>query len=79
MHSDTMQFLSYNGDYDYEYVVLATQTGDTFSIVCWDCIDEAEAGKWFIVNWEMDTLYEAGEGDEPYQKEVLRSYQKLNN
>jgi len=74
MHSDTMQFLSYNGDYDYAYVVLINRTGDTLSIVCSECMDEADAGRWFVINWEMDTLYEAGEGDEPYLKEVLRSY-----
>jgi len=70
-YSDTLEFLRYDDNYDYAFMVFKTADGKEAQIVSGVDMDNALTGSICLVEWYIDTLYEAGEGDVPYLQENL--------
>ena len=75
IYIDTLTFLFYNDDADYFYNIFLTRQKDTVYIVCNDIIDNSNEGRLMTVTWKIDSLYEAGEGDELYYQERMIKYE----
>jgi hypothetical protein len=69
-HTDTLRFIEYNTDGDYRVLIALKDGNDTLRAIFGD--DEAVKSESLSVNdslelvWEVDTFFEAGEGDAPY-------------
>ncbi|UKN02558.1 hypothetical protein K6119_03385 [Paracrocinitomix mangrovi] len=74
VYQDTLVFDSFDSNYDYWYAFFKNSENKLISFSFDDIIADDLKGSVMLVEWEIDTLYEAGEGDEPYLKEVLRNY-----
>lgn len=71
---DTLTFDSWDDHYDYWYAFFKTEEGETVSMLADQAIDDKFSGSTFLVEWKIDSVYEAGEGDEHYYQERLLSY-----
>jgi len=78
IYTDTLTFLSFDGNYDYWFGLFLTEKQDTVYVICDDVIEESNNGKEVVLRWEVDSLYEAGEGDELYYQERVVSLE-INN
>ena len=77
-YTDTLQFLSFEDNYDYWYGVFMTNNGDTISLIYDEEIDDALKNRYFEVEWAIDSLYSAGEDEELYFGERLFSFKVLD-
>lgn len=75
--TDTLIFQEVNFDADYAFAVFKTLEGDMVYAKYNEEIDESLSGKLFEIKWEVDSFYEAGEGDLLYFSESLISYKNL--
>lgn len=76
-YADVMTLLEFNDDYDYSFSVFVTKSGDTVTFNHSNRIDNAYKGQFMKVIWEVDTFYEAGEGDAMYFKERMISFELI--
>lgn len=77
VYFDTLTFLTFDGDYDYWFGEFKTSQLDTVYLVYDDFIKDDNVGNKMILQWKVDSLYEAGEGDELYYQERLITYKVL--
>lgn len=70
-YTDTLEFLRYEDDYDYAFLVFKTKDGKEAQFVSSIGMDNSLNGSSCLVQWYIDTLYEAGEGDMPSLQEIL--------
>ena len=73
-YHDTLEFISFDDNYDYAYGVFKTKDGNTVSLICDVLIESKLKHGIFAVQWRIDSLFEAGEGDESYYDERLLDY-----
>lgn len=74
---DIVEFDKFETNYDYWYAVFITSEGEFVWVAYDDSIDEALHGSKFQIEWKIDSLYEAGDGDALYYKERLLAYTKI--
>jgi hypothetical protein len=77
-HTETLQFVSFDGNGDYYIAYFINSSGDLQSFYYNDVIADSLNGKVMRVQWQMDTFYAAGDGDTPYEGESLLSYEILS-
>jgi len=75
IYIDTLVFHYFNEYPDYMYGVFISKNNDSIAMVFNEFIEETHSGKSIIAKWHLDSLYEAGEGDELYFQERLVSYE----
>lgn len=73
---DTVEYFQF-AEYDYWYALVVTDQGDTAALATDELMDDVLSGAQLMIEWEVDSLYEAGEGEELYFKERLVSYEVL--
>lgn len=74
-YKDTLEFESFEDQYDYWMAIFKTKSGSSVSLNYNDPIEASLNHSIFAIEWEIDSFYEAGEGDELYYDEKLISYQ----
>jgi len=75
-YSDTVNFISYDDNYDYWYF-LAEKNKDTVEIIYADeSISQLVKGDKIIIDWEIKRLEEAGDPEIFYIKPYLSSFKK---
>lgn len=79
VYVDTLTFLSFNSDYDYYYGEFETSLGDTVTLVYGELMDDKNVRRKLVAQWEMDSLYEAGENDELYLQERLIGFEVIRD
>lgn len=79
IYTDTLTFLSFDSNYDYWFCLFQTRELDTVYMAYNDLVEEVNAGRIFIVQWKVDSLFEAGEGDELYFQERIISYDVIRD
>lgn len=71
---DTVDFVSYDDNGDYAYLSVRTNIDKGIDLVTDVEIDvDYLTGKQMIIEWKLDSLFEAGEGDELYYQERVIS------
>ncbi|MBD3636496.1 MAG: hypothetical protein HUJ25_04070 [Crocinitomicaceae bacterium] len=73
---DTAIFNRFDGNYDYWYAYM-TIDGEEQEFVVDEDISNQLSGSTLKIEWKIDTAYEAGEGDEPYEVKRLVNYEVL--
>jgi hypothetical protein len=72
--SETLQFIHFDGNYDYEYAYFLDHNKDTVRLVTDADFKLKDVGKLMAVTWKTDTLFEAGEGEKKYTDKRLLSH-----
>jgi len=75
-HTDTLQFISFDGNADYWVSTFLNGKKDTIALVTDSELSDKFRGKLFVVTWFADTLYEAGDDELKYAAKRL-SHLKL--
>ncbi|MHA4894675.1 hypothetical protein ACXZ1K_07990 [Pedobacter sp. PWIIR3] len=65
-HTDTLQFVAFDGNAGYWISTFLNSKNDTVSFVTDSAISEHLKDRLFKVSWFSDTLYEAGDNDRKY-------------
>lgn len=73
-YKDTLEFVEMDDNYDYPYAIFKTENGNLISFVFHDDIHERYHNGLFAIEWNIDSLYEAGEGEELYYSQCLLNY-----
>lgn len=74
---DTLKFLSFEDNYDYWYAVFEAPNGESVYFKWDEPIEGSLNNSIFAIKWRVDSLWEAGEGDELYFQETLISFEIL--
>lgn len=77
IYKDTLEFISFDDNYDYGYAMFKTKDGKSVSLVYDDIIETKLSHGIFAVEWKIDSLYEAGEEESLYYDERLLSYEVI--
>jgi hypothetical protein len=72
--TETLQFIQFDGNYDYWYAYFLRANKDTVRLVTDEDFKLSQVGKLMQVKWKTDTLFEAGEGEKKYSDKRLLSY-----
>jgi hypothetical protein len=73
-YKDTLEFISFDDNYDNWYALFKTKGGQTVSLIYDNVIKSEFSHDIFEVKWEIDSLYEAGDNGQMYFDERLLSY-----
>ncbi|WP_256003538.1 hypothetical protein [Pedobacter deserti] len=76
-HTDTLQFIHFEGNFDYWYNIFLNASKDTISLVTDSAIDDRFKNTLFEVKWFADTLYEAGDNDSKYTANRMSHFRPL--
>lgn len=77
-HTDTLQFVSFDGNADYWISVFVNSKKDTVSLVTDSAIADSFKNKLFEVTWFVDTLFEAGDNDRKYAAKRMIHFSVIN-
>jgi hypothetical protein len=75
IYIDTLIFEEYETEYDYWCARFKLPNEQNIYLVYDEEIANALAGSEFLVSWQMDTFYEAGENEDSYFAEKMISYE----
>lgn len=78
LYTDTLQFIHFEGNFDYWYGVFIDARKDTMQLVVNDPIPAKLKNKLVEVKWFMDTLSEAGDNDSKYAAKRLKAIRRVN-
>jgi hypothetical protein len=78
IYVDTLEFVLYNDDADYAFAIFRTKEEEEVKLALNDFVHEDNAGKLFHIEWSVDSLWEAGEGDALYFQERANTVKELN-
>jgi len=76
-HTDTLQFIHFDGNTDYWYAYFLNEKKDTVRLVTDQDMTDNLLGKLLQVMWKEDILSEAGDGERPYKDERLISFKPI--
>ncbi len=79
IYTDTLEFVEYNTDADYSFVLFKNSLGKEVLIYSNVWADDSNENSIFKVKWKVGEFYEAGEGDAIYYKEQLVSVEGLKS
>jgi len=74
-YTDTMMLLGYNDDYDYEFATFLTQGAREVKLIGGEYLFVEYQYKVMVIQWQFDTFYEAGRGEETYVQENIISWE----
>ncbi|RCH54066.1 hypothetical protein DJ568_14370 [Mucilaginibacter hurinus] len=77
-NTDTLQFIHFDGNFDYWYAVFINQRKDTVKLVTDTAIAYNLKNRLFEVKWFIDTLYEAGDNDSKYTAKRMSHFRLIN-
>lgn len=77
-YSDTLELIGYNDDGDYAFATFKTKAGKYVDMYTNENVDEYYQNRDFVVEWQIDDYYEAGEGEALYYNESLKDFEMLN-
>jgi hypothetical protein len=77
LYTDTLQFIHFEGNFDYWYGVFINSRKDTVQLVVSDAIPSKLKNKLVEVKWFNDTLFEAGDNDSKYGAKRLKAIRLL--
>jgi hypothetical protein len=73
-YSDTLVFQEYETEYDYWYARFQLSNGESIYLAYNEDIPNTLKGSTFLVEWKIDTFYEAAEYEEIYFSERMISF-----
>lgn len=76
-HTDTLQFIHYDDNFDYWYALFLNAKNDTVKLVTDKALSETVRDKMLEVQWKTDTLEEAGDNDAKYAAKRLLNYKQI--
>ena len=76
--TDTLQFIHFEGNFDYWYGVFINARKDTIQLVVNDVIPAKWKDQLVEVKWLTDTLYEAGDHDSKYAAKRLKAIRRVD-
>jgi hypothetical protein len=76
--TDTLQFIHFEGNFDYWSGVFLNASKDTVTLVTDSNINESLINKLFEVKWFVDTLVEAGDNDSKALAKRLSSFKPIH-
>ncbi|MNK20313.1 hypothetical protein D3C87_385500 [compost metagenome] len=77
IHTDTLQFIYFEGNFDYWSCIFLNSSKDTISLVTDSMITDDFKNKLFEVKWFTDTLYEAGDNDSKYAANRMSHFKPI--
>ena len=78
IHTDTLQFIHFEGNFDYWSCVFLDSSKDTITLVTDSIIDDRFKNQLFEVKWFTDTLYQAGDNDSKYAANRMTHFRPIN-
>lgn len=78
LHTDTLQFLSFDGNFDYWTADFLNAKNDTIQLVTDSVLDDRLKNKMMSVQWKTDTLTEAGDNESKYAAKRMMSFTVIN-
>lgn len=78
LHLDTLQFIHFEGNFDYWYGVFINSHKDTVQLIVDDVIPPKLKNSLVKVQWFTDTLFEAGDNDSKYAAKRLKSIHQID-
>lgn len=76
-HTDTLQFIHFDGNGDYWNAFFINARKDTLRLVTDQELTDKLLGKLLQVKWRPDTLTEAGDGERPYEDKRLTDFKEI--
>lgn len=77
IHTDTLQFIHFENNFDYWYGIFLNSKMDTISLVT-DSVIAAEYKNTLLeVKWYRDTLHEAGDNESKYTAERMSAFRPI--
>ncbi|MVN90262.1 hypothetical protein [Mucilaginibacter aquatilis] len=73
LHTDTLQYIHFDGNYDYWFAVFIDKQKDTLQLVVDDAPNAKFRNKLVQVTWFTDTLTQAGDNESKYAGKRLKS------
>jgi len=77
IHTDTLQFIHFEGNFDYWSCVFLNSSKDTITLVTDSMITDNFKNRLFSVKWFTDTLYEAGDNDSKYAADRMSHFKPI--
>jgi hypothetical protein len=77
IYTDTLEFIRFNDDYDYWFAEMKTLEGESVSLNYSGEFDDPGNGSILLVDWKVDSFYEAGEGEQLYYDLILQGFEVL--
>lgn len=78
LQMDTLQFIHFEGNFDYWYGAFIDARKDTVQLVVDDTIPAKLKNKLVEVQWFIDTLFEAGDNDSKYAAKRLKTIRQVD-
>jgi hypothetical protein len=78
IYTDTLQFIYFEGNFDYWSCVFLNSKKDTITLVTNSMIANKFKNTLFEVKWMTDTLYEAGDNDSKYAANRMMYFKPLH-
>ncbi|RPD39508.1 hypothetical protein [Chitinophaga barathri] len=77
-HTDTLQFIHFEGNYDYWYAIFLNAAKDTIHLVTDSVPDDNLKNNLFEVKWFTDTLEEAGDNNSQYAANRMTAFRVID-
>ncbi|WP_295767911.1 hypothetical protein [uncultured Mucilaginibacter sp.] len=77
VHTDTLQYIHFDGNYDYWFAVFIDKQKDTLQLVVDDPPNPKFRNKLVQVTWFTDTLTQAGDNESKYAGKRLKSIRPI--
>ena len=77
IHTDTLQFIHFEGNFDYWSCVFLNSSKDTVTLVTDSMIADNFKNRLFEVKWFTDTLFEAGDNDSKYAADRMSHFRPI--
>lgn len=77
IHTDTLQFIYFDGNFDYWSCIFLNSSKDTISLVTDSMITHDFKNRLFEVKWFTDTLYQAGDNDSKFAANRMSHFKPI--
>ncbi|WP_205943304.1 hypothetical protein [Pedobacter frigoris] len=77
IHTDTLQFIYFEGNFDYWSCIFLNSSKDTITLVTDSMIADSFKNKLFEVKWFTDTLVQAGDNDSKFAANRMSQFRPI--
>jgi PBP1b-binding outer membrane lipoprotein LpoB len=77
IHTDTLQFIYFEGNFDYWSCIFLNSSKDTITLVTDSMITNDFKNRLFEVKWFTDTLYQAGDNDSKFAANRMSHFKPI--
>ncbi|TCD01397.1 hypothetical protein [Pedobacter psychroterrae] len=77
IHTDTLQFIHFEGNFDYWSCIFLNSSKDTVTLVTDSMINEKFKNRLFEVKWFKDTLVQAGDNDSKFAANRMSHFRPI--